>query len=264
MDVLQDVTKHQGQPMSERDGDWLDRIGDTLSQLGWLDDTMRNAIVREVREVLDRDDGSDGPAVTLLRGGRADDGHPGVDLDDGDDDLDGMSGDDLDDVGLFDVGLDIGLDADLGDGPHDDLGDPSPVGGPRRFTVYARHDADNDPHVDRHGDRNGARHAASDARHGDVRLLTTPPMPLRSRPRRSLGEGQIRLPADPDVWQTLLHGTRPATYRVHCDQGELHVAVDGDLVVRLEEGQSTDVEGACVRVRACGSGESEGRFLRLS
>lgn len=78
-----------------------------------------------------------------------------------------------------------------------------------------------------------------------------------------LTTGHIRLPADPDVWQTVAHGARPASYRVHCDDGELHLAVDGDLVARLEAGQSTDVEGAVIRVRACGEDIALGRFLRL-
>jgi hypothetical protein len=84
-------------------------------------------------------------------------------------------------------------------------------------------------------------------------------------PRRpkNLRLGHLRLPADAHVWQTLLHGRTPATYRVHCDEGELHVAIDGELVARLEAGQSTDVEGAVLRVRACGEEPAVGRYDRI-
>jgi hypothetical protein len=71
--------------------------------------------------------------------------------------------------------------------------------------------------------------------------------------------GRIRLPGGDDVWQTLRHGQQPAVYRVHCDHGELHVAADGALVLRLEAGQSADVEGAVVRVRGC-AGPAQGRY----
>jgi hypothetical protein len=80
---------------------------------------------------------------------------------------------------------------------------------------------------------------------------------------RSLAEGQIAVGPGEDVWQTLRHGQRASAYRIHCDQGELHVAADGDLVVRLEAGQSSDVEGSLVRVRACGPRPARGRFIRL-
>lgn len=99
-----------------------------------------------------------------------------------------------------------------------------------------------------------------------VQVRLSPPGTLSGAslpPQAPLRVGQIRLPANPDVWQTLVHGHTAAIYRVHCDAGELHVAVDGELVVRLEHDQSTDVEGAVVRVRACGDGEALGRFQRL-
>ncbi len=82
------------------------------------------------------------------------------------------------------------------------------------------------------------------------------------RDRPALENGYLRLHGDEDVWQTLRYGTTSAAYRVHCDEGELHLAADGQLVVRLETGQSTDIEGAVLRVRASG-GLAQGRFTLL-
>jgi hypothetical protein len=85
----------------------------------------------------------------------------------------------------------------------------------------------------------------------------------RSRTQSSLGVGHLVLPRDSDVWQTVRHGNQAATYRVHCDVGELHLAVDGELIARLEQGQSTDLEGCVIRVRACGDAGAKGRYTKL-
>lgn len=87
-----------------------------------------------------------------------------------------------------------------------------------------------------------------------VRPEPTPP---------SIDTGHIRLPGNPDVWQTVAHGTTPRGYRVHCDAGELMVSADGELVARLETGQSIDVEASIVRTRACSDTPARGRYLRF-
>lgn len=81
--------------------------------------------------------------------------------------------------------------------------------------------------------------------------------------QRGLEVGQLRLAASPDVLQTVFQGRRPAAYRVHCDDGEVLVVVDGEPALRLEPGQSADVEGSVIRARSGGGAGSSGRFIRL-
>lgn len=78
---------------------------------------------------------------------------------------------------------------------------------------------------------------------------------------RTLHEGQIEVIGE--SWQTIRFGRSTGLYRVHCDQGELHVAVDDDLVLRLQAGQSGDVEGAILRVQAATARGARGRYLHL-
>lgn len=99
----------------------------------------------------------------------------------------------------------------------------------------------------------------------DIRVQVVRPPTRTGTPTRprDLAHGHVRLEGGPDVWQTLLHAVRPAAYRVHCDEGELHLVVDGELVGRLEAGQSVDVEGRVLRVRACSDAPTLGRYRRV-
>lgn len=94
----------------------------------------------------------------------------------------------------------------------------------------------------------------------------------RPRSRAAGGEsvsadGHIQLPAQlshsAEIWQTILHAAAPRAYRIRCDSGELQVMADGDLVVRLVPGQTSDVEGEVIRVRGDGVASATGRYTRL-
>lgn len=77
-----------------------------------------------------------------------------------------------------------------------------------------------------------------------------------------LDDGQIQLSGEPDVHQTLLHARTSRVVRVHCEAGELQVEADGEVVVRVEEGQSADVEAVVLRVAS--PVPSSGRYRTLS
>lgn len=85
----------------------------------------------------------------------------------------------------------------------------------------------------------------------------------RGQPAPAVAEGRIAVRGGDDVWQTITYGPRPRAYRLHCESGELHIAADGDLVVRLLIGQSCDVEGSVIRVRAGETSGATGRFVRV-
>ena len=68
------------------------------------------------------------------------------------------------------------------------------------------------------------------------------------------------LPADEEA---AIQALAVRAYRVHCDVGELAVSADGEVVARVEEGQSVDLEAATLRVRAAGEAEANGRYRRL-
>lgn len=86
----------------------------------------------------------------------------------------------------------------------------------------------------------------------------TPPSPA------SLDDGHLRVSGGEDVWQTFVSGESPASYRVHCDRGEMLVASDQEVRVRLEAGQSVDLTGILLRVRATGASGATGRYRRLA
>jgi hypothetical protein len=92
-----------------------------------------------------------------------------------------------------------------------------------------------------------------------VRVLGRPGRPTIG----PLTEGRISLPGGPDGRQTLRHGTSTVNYRVHCDEGDLELLVDGHAVAHLQAGQSIDVEGAVLRARASGDRGAIGRFTAL-
>ena len=91
-----------------------------------------------------------------------------------------------------------------------------------------------------------------------------PPRPVRvvrvatRKPGRAAGRIQVREGA----WQTLVRASQPRAYRVVVRDGSIDVAVDGELVERLEPGQSLDVEGAVVRVH--GVSAARGSYERLA
>jgi len=76
-------------------------------------------------------------------------------------------------------------------------------------------------------------------------------------------EGRIKLrPTLEGVfWQTLFVGTGSRLYRVGCTSGHLEVEIDGDIVARLKKGQSIDVQGSRLRVRASDCAAADGRYV---
>jgi hypothetical protein len=106
-----------------------------------------------------------------------------------------------------------------------------------------------------------------------VRVLRLGRRPLsRAASEGVSADGHIQLPAQlpaqlghgAEIWQTILHAAAPRAYRIRCDSGELQVMADGDLVVRLVPGQTSDVEGEVIRVRGDGVASATGRYTRLS
>ncbi|MSQ03812.1 MAG: hypothetical protein EXR71_18315 [Myxococcales bacterium] len=91
----------------------------------------------------------------------------------------------------------------------------------------------------------------------------------RSRPRGpppdSLPEppGQIRFSDDTD--QPIFQGNRARTYRVRCLTGSFAVRVDDAVLPPLRAGQTVDVEGRRISVRAVttSADAAEGRYIRL-
>ncbi len=81
-------------------------------------------------------------------------------------------------------------------------------------------------------------------------------------PLRRKGQDQGRIAVGEASWQTVLRGAGPRAYRLSVTQGELDVALDGELVERVLTGQCIDVEGALIRVRAA-SGRATGSYQRL-
>ena len=81
-----------------------------------------------------------------------------------------------------------------------------------------------------------------------------------ARTQISLDSGRLALAAG--QWQTLFRGLQVRAYRVHVQTGQVDLAVDGELVERIEPGQSVDVEGSLIR--AHGVTDASGLYLRLS
>ena len=82
-------------------------------------------------------------------------------------------------------------------------------------------------------------------------------------PLRKSGREQGRIAVGEASWQTVLRAAEARAYRLSVDQGQLDVALDGELAERVLEGQCVDVEGRLIRVRAA-EGKATGRFQRLS
>jgi hypothetical protein len=74
--------------------------------------------------------------------------------------------------------------------------------------------------------------------------------------------GMIRLD-DEIMWQTLYRGQTPRTYRLHCNVGGLHVALDGEMLDEVRSGRTLDVEAQVIRVQASSQEGARGLFLRL-
>jgi hypothetical protein len=74
--------------------------------------------------------------------------------------------------------------------------------------------------------------------------------------------GSVSL-SSPDAWQTVFRGTAPRRYRIRCDRGAIHVALDGALVEELQPGQTSDFEGALIRVIARSGEGAEGTYWAI-
>jgi hypothetical protein len=74
--------------------------------------------------------------------------------------------------------------------------------------------------------------------------------------------GSVSL-SSPDTWQTVFRGTAPRRYRIRCDRGALHIALDGALVEELQPGQTSDFEGALIRVIARSGEGAEGTYWAI-
>jgi len=74
--------------------------------------------------------------------------------------------------------------------------------------------------------------------------------------------GSVSL-SSPDTWQTVFRGTAPRRYRIRCDRGAIHVALDGALVEELQPGQTSDFEGALIRVIARSGEGAEGAYWAI-
>jgi hypothetical protein len=79
---------------------------------------------------------------------------------------------------------------------------------------------------------------------------------------RAQGLGRVVL-GSADAWQTIFRGAVSRRYRIRCDRGALQVALDGALVEELVAGQTSDFEGALVRVQARGSDGAEGAYWSI-
>jgi hypothetical protein len=74
--------------------------------------------------------------------------------------------------------------------------------------------------------------------------------------------GSVSL-STPDTWQTVFRGAAPRRYRIRCDRGAIHVALDGALVEELKPGQTSDFEGALIRVIARSGEGAEGTYWAI-
>jgi len=74
--------------------------------------------------------------------------------------------------------------------------------------------------------------------------------------------GSVSL-SSPDTWQTVFRGTSPRRYRIRCDRGAIHIALDGALVEELQPGQTSDFEGALIRVIARSGEGAEGAYWAI-
>jgi hypothetical protein len=114
--------------------------------------------------------------------------------------------------------------------------------------------------------------SAADARSGDVPGedvgfdVDSPSVRVVRVTRRaeatSHHTGTVSL-SSPDAWQTVFRGVLPRRYRIRCERGEIHVALDGALVEELHPGQTSDFEGALIRVIARSSEGAEGSYWAI-
>jgi hypothetical protein len=83
------------------------------------------------------------------------------------------------------------------------------------------------------------------------------PMPLEA-------EGTISVKGDePEGWQTVFRGESSRAYRIAAATGTLVLALDGVLAERVSAGQTCDVEGRMIRVRAANEVDASGSYSRL-
>ena len=61
----------------------------------------------------------------------------------------------------------------------------------------------------------------------------------------------------------MFRGTSPRRYRIRCDRGAIHIALDGALVEELQPGQTSDFEGALIRVIARSGEGAEGAYWAI-
>ena len=116
--------------------------------------------------------------------------------------------------------------------------------------------------------------SAADARVGDLPLdgsdslgfdAESPSVRVVRVTRRAEGAsqtGSVSL-SSPDTWQTVFRGNAPRRYRIRCDRGAIHIALDGALVEELQPGQTSDFEGALIRVIARSGEGAEGSYWAI-
>ncbi len=102
----------------------------------------------------------------------------------------------------------------------------------------------------------------------DVSVRILRPPTENNTPRRkdnSTGlstAGMIRL-EDQAAWQTIYRGEAARAYRLHCNVGVLHIALDGEMLDEVSSGRTLDVEARVIRVQAGSEEGARGLFLRL-
>ena len=84
---------------------------------------------------------------------------------------------------------------------------------------------------------------------------------IRRDPADLSRQGKILIEASGAGFQNIFRGKTPRLYRIECLEGGLQIYLDGEPVEEIRPGQSTDVEGAIVRVKASESTGAKGHYL---
>ena len=138
------------------------------------------------------------------------------------------------------------------DGGRDPEGPPSPGSKPDlRVADPSAADPPSGEFHDEHG-------MGFDAESPNVRVVRV----TRRAEAKSHQTGTVSL-SSPDAWQTVFRGALSRRYRIRCERGTIHVALDGALVEELQPGQTSDFEGALIRVIARSSEGAEGSYWAI-